>query len=565
MRRHRILLTITAVSVAAVALLAASSAGDPRRAIRQELPALLPPGANLYLGFADLRGDLDRLGDSGTWASFQGGSNHEAFIRSRLWLRFQDRVTQLEGLVGGPIDGPTAGDLAASTCGLAFYQVGDIEFVYLAREGLEGELLRALSEMVGEFQTVRHGDASYQVIRDDMLDLELAWATEAGYLVVSDRERLLQATLDRIAGSGASLADDPGFRGVVDALPSDGDQLVYLNLAGLRDDGYFRRYWMQKDRTLLEQHEAFGATAVWEDGQVAEHRLLAREVEGSPDAPEAPEPTEAFRLVPADALAAKAFAAADPAEAAAVFLDGGRASGEPLEAFRTPLHDLLEAGDLGRGEFDALVGDRFAVAVLARSYDDTFSLLDRVVVTRPVDPEAAAAAFEQMRTALPLRVTERLAGDAARPFPMTRQTVDGHEVWTFDLYTRGVYAPTLTWVDGWLVMANTVEGARSVLTAAGGKDSLAALPDAQRLALGASPGPLCQALYLDLDASREAYEAVVGAMERGDTFRSWGAQEFWGERMRDLLGTLATVRGVGSWSTETPAGLRGETVYRLGG
>ena len=74
-----------------------------------------------------------------------------------------------------------------------------------------------------------------------------------------------------------------------------------------------------------------------------------------------------------------------------------------------------------------------------------------------------------------------------------------------------------------------------------------------------------QALYLDMAGSRDAYEAIVGAMERGDTFRSWDAQEFWGERMRDLLGALSAVERVGSWSTETPAGLRGETVYLLGG
>lgn len=565
MRRLRLPLTLVALTGALVALLTAGSAGDPRHAIRQELPALLPAGANFYLGFSDLQADLDRLGASGLWSSFEGGGNHEAFIRSRLWLRFKDRLIQLEALIGHPLDGPSMDELAASTCALAFYEVGDIEFVYVAREDLETRLLQALGEMSGEFQTARHGDVSYRTVRDDLLGTELAWATSGGYLVVSDRENLLKETLDRIDGGGASLANDPGFRKVVDALPPEGDQVVYLNLARLRDDGYFRRYWLQKDRTLLEQHEAFGATAVWEEGKVAEHRLLAREVQGNPDAPDAPEPTEAFRLVPGDALAAKGYAAADPAEAAAVFLDGGRATGEPLDAFRTPLHDLLAAGDLSRDQFDALVGDRFAVAVLARQYDGTFSLLDRVVVTRPVDEVASRAAFEQVVAALPRRVTERLAGDTSRPFPMTERTVDGQQVWTFDLYTRGVYAPTLAWVDGWLVQANTVESARAVFAVAGGRGSLAEVPDAQRLAHAASAGPMRQALYLDMAGSRDAYEAIVGAMERGDTFRSWDAQEFWGERMRDLLGALSAVQRVGSWSTETPAGLRGETVYLLGG
>ena len=563
MRRFRIPLIIFALAATVAALATAGSAGDPRRAIRDELPGLLPPGANLYLGFTDLGADLERLGSSALWGAFEGDDNHEAFVRSRLWLRFQDRLTQLEALVGAPLGGPSLQSMAAGTCALAFYQIGEIEFVYLAPEEMADGLLRSLGEMTGEFQTARHGDVSYRIVRDDAQGLALAWASADGYLVVSDRELLLQATLDRIGGAGASLADDPGFHDVVDSLPADGDQLIYLNLAGLRDDGYFRRYWMQKDRVLLAEHDAFGATAVWEEGQVSEHRLLSREVAGAPDVPDAPDPTEAFRVLPGNALAAKAFAAADPAEAAAVFLDGGRATGEPLEDFRTPLHDLLEAGSISRAEFDALVGDRFAVAVVARQYDPTFTLLDRVVVTRPADRAAAEAAFERVVATLPDQVTERLAGDTARPFPMVAETVGGTEVLTFDLYTRGVYAPTLAWVDGWLVMANTVEGAGAVIEAAGGRGSLDRVGDARRLATAS--GPLRQALYLDVTASREAYQDVIGAMERGDTFRSWNAQEFWGERMRALVNALETVRGVRSWSTETPAGLRGETVYLLEG
>ncbi|MDP7113733.1 MAG: hypothetical protein QGH45_17325, partial [Myxococcota bacterium] len=268
MRRFRIPLTIFALAAAVAALATAGSAGDPRRAIRDELPALLPPGANLYLGFTDLGGDLERLGGSALWGAFQGDGNYEAFVRSRLWLRFQDRLTQLEALVGAPLDGPSLQSMAAGTCGLAFYQIGEIEFVYLAREEVAAGLLLSLGEMTGEFQTARHGDVSYRIARDDAQGLALAWASTDGYLVVSDREVLLQATLDRIGGAGASLADDPGFRDVVDGLPVDGDQLIYLNLASLRDDGYFRRYWMQKDRVLLAEHDAFGATAVWEEGQV---------------------------------------------------------------------------------------------------------------------------------------------------------------------------------------------------------------------------------------------------------------------------------------------------------
>ena len=565
MRGVRWLVLPLAVVVTAVALLAAGSKPDPRAEIRHELPGLLPPGANLYLGFADLRGDLDRLGSSGWWSAFGGGENHEAFIRSRLWLRFEDRLTQLEMVAGAPLDGPALRRLAAGTCALAFYAVGDIEFVYVAREDLETELLVALGEMEGDFQTVRHGDATYRLIRDAGRDLELVWATAGGYLVVSDRERLVHVTLDRIAGRGASLADDPGFRDAVDALPTDGDQVVYLNLAGLRDDGYFRRYWMQKDRALLEAHQAFAATAVWRPDRIAEHRILAREVAGAPDAPAAPDPTAAFELLPADALAAKAFSAADPAEVAAVFLNGGRSGEEPLDGFRTPLHDLLAAGDLSREQFDALVGDRFAVGVLSRPYDDTFTVLDRVVITRPADPDAARAAYEQVVAALPRRVTERLAGDVQRPFPTRTDRIGDVDVWSFDLYTRGVYAPALAWVDGWLVMGNTVDGPRAVIEAAGGHRSLATLPEARRAVRDAQHGPLRQVLYLDLDRSRTAYETVIGAMERGDTFRSWDAHQFWGERVRDLLYVLEPVEGVTSWSTETERGLEGETVYLLGG
>ena len=68
----------------------------------------MPTGANLYLGFSDLQADLERLDGSQTWVGFEEGENYESFIRSRLWLRFQDRLTQMESLIGAPLDGPGA-------------------------------------------------------------------------------------------------------------------------------------------------------------------------------------------------------------------------------------------------------------------------------------------------------------------------------------------------------------------------------------------------------------------------------------------------------------------------
>ncbi len=564
MRTLRVTLIAAALLGTVGLLLTAGSRPDPRQAIRTELPALIPAGANFYAGFADLQGDLARLDRSHTWLEFTEGANHEAFVRSRLWLRFQDRLTQMESLVGAPLDGPGLSELAASTCGLAFYDVGTIEFVYVAYADREAALAAALAGMEGSFQDRRYADVTYRIVRDEDLDRELAWAVHEGYLVVTDRERLLHATLDRIGGSGPSLADDVGFARVLEQLPPDGDQLVYLNLSSLREDGYFRTYWMQKDRKLLQRYEAFGAAVAWSDEAVTEHRFLAAEVVGSDRGAVAPAPTDALAALPADALVAKAVAGADPAEVAATFLDGGRGTGQAVDDFRTPLHDLLASGDLTRDEFDALVGDTFAVAVLARQYDQTFTLLDRVVVTRPTDLAASEEALRRVRERLPAVVTGRLAGeDVGGAFPMTRTTVSGHEVYTCDLITRGVYAPSIAVADGWLIMANQRQGAEAVIDALGKGRSMADLPDARRLAEASGEGPLRQVLVLDLARSTEVYEAIVGAMETGDTFRSWDARVFWTERFPDLLDVLSTIEGVDSWSTHTPAGLEGETTYLL--
>jgi len=559
---------IVVLALAAVAglFVTAGSAPDPGRAIRAELPSLLPPGANMYLGFTDLRGDLQKLESSGIWSRFENSENHASFIRSRLWLRFQDRLRQMELVTGAPLDGPGFSSLTASTCGLAFYEVGDIEFVYLGRADLESSLLEALSDMEGRFQDREHGDATYHVARDPLLGMEFAWAVEGGYVVVSDRESLLQETLDRVRGSGPSLADDPGFHQVVAQLPASGDQLVYLNLAGLRDDGYFRTYWMQKDRAVLQQYEAYGAVVSWEQDQVVERRFLPLDVPSAGGTAEAASPHDALAMLPGDALVAKSVTAGQPAEAAAVFLDGGRGTGEPIGSFRTPLHDLLESGKLTREEFDLLVGDRFAVAVLARPYDDTFTLLDRVVLTRPTQTSTAGVVLRRVREALPAEVTGRLAGDVQRPFPMVRETVMGHDVWTFDLYTRGVYAPSFAMVDGWLIWANSVEGVTAVLESRAHNKTLAHNPSSRDwIREEPAGGSLRQALYLDLEGSRDTYEKVAAALLKGNTFRSWSAEEFWTVRVTELLQVLASVQGIASWSSHTDEGLVGETVYRLEG
>ena len=553
---------VLALAVAAGLLVSAGSTPDPGQAIRSELPSLLPPGANMYLGFTDLRGDLQRLESSGIWSAYEHSDNHASFIRSRLWLRFQDRLRQMEMVTGAPLDGVGFSRLATSTCGLAFYEVGDIEFVYVGRADLESSLLDALGGMEGRFQDREHGEVDYRIARDPLLGMELAWAVEGGYIVLSDREPLLLETLDRITGSGPSLADDPGFHQVVAQLPADGDQLVYLNLAGLRDDGYFRSYWMQKDRAVLQQYEAYGAVVSWDDGRATEHRFLPLEVPGRGGAGNAPSPADALAILPGDALVAKSVTAARPGEVAAAFIDGGRGTGEPVDSFRTPLHDLLESGDLTREEFDLLVGDCFAVAVLARPYDDTFTLLDRVVVTRPAQPTTAGVVLRKVQEALPAQVTGRLAGDVQRPFPMVREAVLGHDVWTFDLYTRGIYAPSFALVDGWLIWANSIEGVTAVIEARAQKRTLAQSKATRDLIqLEPAAGSMRQVLYLDLDTSRDTYETVMIAMQHGDTFRSWSAQEFWTERVMDLLHVLGPVQGITSWSSHTDEGLEGETVY----
>lgn len=562
MRRTKITLTLAGLTLAVTLLLTAGSRPDPRQALRSELPALMPPNANLYLGFADLKTDLERLGSSGMWGEFSSGVNHEEFIRSRLWLRFTDRLTQLEMLVGAPLDGPTLSRMAASTCALAFYDIGEIEFVYIARAGLETGLLEVMGELEGEFEERVHGGVTYHMATDQALGLEFTWAKVDGYLVISDRERLLHMTLDRIGGAGPSLADDPSFNRIVQGLPVEGDQLVYLNLANLRDDGYFKTYWKQKDRTVLERHDAFGATVTWASDQVTEHRLLAHDIPSATKAAVAPDPLETLQLMPADALVVKTVATAVPAEAASIFLDGGR-GGEPIAGFRTPLHDLLEDEALTREQFDTLVGDRFAVGVLSRSYDATFTLLDRVVITRPGNGPAAQKALAVVREQLPANVTRRLAGETLRPFPLQSVQVKGGQMWTFDLVTNGIYAPTIATRDGWLIMASNTEAAQAVLDTMNGGPSVAQLSLAKELARSGGEGSMRQALYLDLDRTRETYNRVIDAMEQGDTFSSWSAREFWGERVPDLLEVLESVEGVTSWSSDTCEGLRGETRYQL--
>jgi len=258
----------------------------------QPLASLFPAGALLYLEAKDLGALLADWNGSAEKRDWLSSANYEAFSRSTLFLKLGDAQSQFATAAGVPPDYALLSSIAGSNSAAAMYDIGKLEFLYIARIASARAMSTSLWMTRGTYQTRHAGNSDYFIKEDKTLHRVAAFAYTGDSLLLATKEDLIAGALQLMARDTVpSVASEPWFTDSVQAagagpIPnSQGDVRLVYNMARLAGAYQFRSHWVQANVPELRQFSSGVADLERTRGEIRERRVLLRatpvEIDGS--------------------------------------------------------------------------------------------------------------------------------------------------------------------------------------------------------------------------------------------------------------------------------------------
>ncbi|HLM00324.1 MAG TPA: hypothetical protein VK400_04655, partial [Pyrinomonadaceae bacterium] len=249
-----------------------------------------PRAALVYVETEDLPALIRLWNESKFKEKYLASDNFRDFKNRHLGLKLVARWAEFNAATGFPLDLEAVSGLAQNKAAIALYDIGRLEFVFIAPISEEAF---AASRFVRnqtnfEAETLPDGTIVYRkAVEADRgrQKQELIFTGAKGRFVLATSEKLLAQTLNNIDGKAAAaknrLIDEPSFQAL---LSRDGDgkneargsrsatASVWVNQAALNKDYYFNRYWLMSDVESLENIRAGSFVFSTEEGKLIERR-----------------------------------------------------------------------------------------------------------------------------------------------------------------------------------------------------------------------------------------------------------------------------------------------------
>jgi len=246
-----------------------------------QLTAMLPQGALLTIEAKDFAGLLKRWSDSPEESAWLKSDNYAAFSRSHLFGRLGDAQTEFARAAGLPPDISFLKEVAGRESVFAWYDIGQLEFLYITRLPSGAADKTRLVQMRGKFSARKVGELTFYVrsTGDASPQLEaatapegagaggqartVAFATSGDWLLLATREDLMVGALTLMAAHGNAaaaggmlpLSEEPWFTDAHAAAQKEPGALrMTLNLESIVRTPYFRSYWIQENATEMKQY-----------------------------------------------------------------------------------------------------------------------------------------------------------------------------------------------------------------------------------------------------------------------------------------------------------------------
>ncbi len=253
------------------------------------MAAMLPQGALLSIESPDFGALVHDWTQSPEQAAWLKSDNFGAFSRSRIFARLAEAQDQFAGAAGLAPDATFLNEIAGTDSIFAWYDVGNLEFLYITHLPPGKAEQTRLMQSKSSFSQREVGTSTFYVRthRDDQGGAmrTVAFAVSGDYMLLATREDLMANALRLIAHTSSdSLETEPWFVDANNATTA-GKQApalrMALNLERIVKTPYFRSYWVQQNVTEMKQYRAAMVDLYREPTQMREERvLLPKSVEG---------------------------------------------------------------------------------------------------------------------------------------------------------------------------------------------------------------------------------------------------------------------------------------------
>lgn len=212
-----------------------------------------PRDALIYVQIADLPAFIKLWNESKLKEKYLESDNFKDFQNQHLGRKLASRWKEFNTATGFQIDLETLAGLAENRAAIALYDVGKLEFVFIAP--ISGEIFAATKFLQNKEkfagQILVDGTIIYRVTVEadrGRQSQELVFTHSNGRLIVATNEKLIARTLDNINGKSTKtrLFDEPAFQNL-SSKTTPHTATVWINQNALNDDYYFKRYWLMSD------------------------------------------------------------------------------------------------------------------------------------------------------------------------------------------------------------------------------------------------------------------------------------------------------------------------------
>ena len=293
-----------------VLMAALAWAAVPSAPASRPMATMLPQGALMTVETADFGALVAAWNRSPEQRAWLRSANYSAFGNSGLFARLQDAQSGFADAASTQVDGGFLAEVAGKESIFAWYDIGNLEFLYLTR--LPHDRLAKLSLLAQRSRFLRReaggttfylrsstasaadsGGDSAPGDTDSDADQAgsafggvnqtrtVAFAVRGDWLVLATREDLVAGALQLMAepqaemGSATSLANSGWYSAASAAGPARlGDLHMLLDLQAVTKTPQFRTYWIQRNVSETRLYRAAVVDLYREPGQFREERVL---------------------------------------------------------------------------------------------------------------------------------------------------------------------------------------------------------------------------------------------------------------------------------------------------